>query len=192
MEAAMIPVPLEAPRERPRLRLYDHTEALETVHEWLIESGGDLTPEIEALLDEAESDFTVKAERVALKVRELEAEAAAVKEEADRLAARSRSAANGARSLKDYLLEQCHAAEQLVVKGKLATVRVQNSPLSALCAIPADSLAKYRDLPEYAPYITEIPVSYRFDGRAAIDAAKSGEELPAGIYTEQRTHLRIY
>lgn len=189
MEAAMIP--LDAPR-RPHLRLYDHTEMLETVHDWLIESGGELTPEIEALLDEAEEGFAAKAERVALKIRELETEAKAVKEESDRLAARAKSLDRGAKSLKEYLHEQCHAAGQLAVKGKLATVRVQNSPLSAVCSIPADSLAKYRALPEYAPYITEVPVSYRFDGRAAIDAAKSGEELPAGIYTEQRTHLRIY
>lgn len=189
MEAARIP--LDAPA-RPRLRLYDHTAALETVHEWLIESGGELTPEIEALLDEAEADFAAKAERVALKVRELEAEAKAVKEEADRLAARAKAAANGARSLKDYLLEQCHAAGQLAVKGKLATVRVQNSPMSALCTIPAESMADLKSDPEYAPYIAEIPVSYRFDAKAAIEAAKAGAELPAGIYTEQKTHVRIY
>lgn len=186
MEAARIP--LDAPA-RPRLRLYDHTAALEIAHEWLIESGGELTPEIEALLEEAEEEFGAKAERVALKVRELEAEAKAVKEEADRLAARAKAATNGARSLKDYLLEQCHRAGQLAVKGKLATVRVQNSPMAALCTIDP---AAVKDDPEYAPYIAEVPVSYRFDAKAAIEAAKAGAELPAGIYTEQKTHVRIY
>lgn len=189
MEAARIPMDAPGP---PRLRLYDHTAALETVHEWLIESGGELTPEIEALLDEAEDAFAAKAERVALKVREMETEAKAVKEEADRLAARARSLERGARSLKDYLHEQCFAAGQTVVKGRLATVRVQKSPVSALCTIPEDALAELKNDPAYARFVREIPASYRFDARAAIEAVKAGEELPEGIYTEQRTHVRIY
>lgn len=189
MEAAQITT--DAPG-RPRLRLYDHTAALETVHDWLIESGGELTPEIEALLEEAEEGFAEKAERVALKVREMEAEAKAAKEEADRLAARARSLERGARSLKDYLLEQCHRIGKHVVKGALATVRVQKSPPSALCTIPEDALAELKNDPAYARFIREIPASYRFDARAAIEAVKAGEELPEGIYTEQRTHVRIY
>jgi hypothetical protein len=175
------------------LTLYDHTEALATVHEWLIEAGGELTPEIEELLEQAEGDFETKVERVALKIREMEATAEAVKSEADRLAARAKALKKGAESLKDgYLHVQMLKAGAQAVKRPLATVRVQNSPLSAVCAIPAERLAEFRNDCDYAPFIIEVPATYRFDAKAAIAAAKAGEVLPEGIYTEQRTHVRIY
>lgn len=175
------------------LTLYDHTEALATVHDWLIEAGGELTPEIEELLEQAEGDFATKAERVALKIREMEATAEAVEAEASRLSARAKALKAGAKSLKDgYLHVQMLKAGAKEIKRPLVTLRVQNSPMSAVCALPAERLATLREDRDYAPYIVEVPASYRFDAKAAIAAAKAGEALPEGIYTEQRTHVRLY
>lgn len=66
------------------IRLYEATEALDICRDLLIEAGGELTPEIEQLLAEAQDTFGQKAERVALFIQELLATAAAVKQERER------------------------------------------------------------------------------------------------------------
>lgn len=164
--------------------LYERTEALAIVDQWLMESGGELTPEIEELLEQAAGQWADKVERVALKVRELEATAKAVKEEADRLAARVKALENGARSLKGYLQQQLNAIEVREVKRPLVTVRLQNSPPAARCAVPVEALP-----PEL---VRVIPERREFDARAALAAHKAGAALPAGVEIVQGTHVRLY
>jgi chromosome segregation ATPase len=115
--------------------LYERTEALRLVDEWIAEheeeilaAGGDLDalPELRALLDQAEGDFKDKVERVALKVRELTATADAVKAEADRLKNRVNALDNAAASLKEYLKRNMEAVGVQKVNGLLATVAVQS------------------------------------------------------------------
>jgi hypothetical protein len=68
------------------VRLYDLAEAREILDEFLTETEGEVTPEIEALLEQLTGQVTEKVERVGLYIRELVATAAAVKEEEQRLA----------------------------------------------------------------------------------------------------------
>lgn len=166
------------------LTLYERTADLEVVHGWLIESGGELTPELLELLDSAEGAFDEKCERVALKVRELEATAKAVQEEADRLAARAKSLANGAKGLKGYLLRQMEDADRPEVRRPLITLRVQASPAAARCTVPVEQLPD--------ALVRIVPESRVFDGRAALDAHKAGLALPAGVEITRGHHLRLY
>jgi len=79
---------------------------------------------------ELEGDLHAKAANVALYIRELKAQAEAVKAEQDRLAKRRASLVRRAESLTDYLLGalQQHGIDQ--VKTPLVTVSVRINPWS--------------------------------------------------------------
>lgn len=173
----------------PTLKLYEATAQLDVVRDWLIESGGELTPEIEALLTEAQEAFDTKVERVALFVRELLATAAAVKVERERLAALEKSYTNGAENLKGYLLRQMQRAEVAKVDGTLAKVRVQNSPPSVQSTLDADTLRAAFDAGQ--EWVIEVPASYRLDTNIIKAYAKDGTPLPEGVTVEVGQHVRI-
>lgn len=171
------------------MTLYEATAALQITDAWLEELGGELTPEMEVLLDVAEGDFATKAERVALKVKGLEAEAKAIKEEEDRLAARRKARENGAKNLKAYLGRMLEAAGKDKVNGTLVTIAFQNNP-------PSLQVPDGIDLAELfeagAPGIEHIPASYAVNKRALLDAYKVNPEvLPNGFAVVQGRSLRI-
>lgn len=172
------------------MKLYEAAEALHITDEWLEELGGELTPEVEALLNAAEGDFAEKAERVALKIKALESEAKAIKEEETRLTARRKARETGAASLKAYLQRNLEAAGKDKVNGLLVTVALQLNP-------PALQVPAHVDLAELyeagAPGITLVPESYTLDKRAVLDAVKvSGEGvLPNGWAVTRSQSLRI-
>lgn len=181
----------------PHLKLYEATDALEIVREWLCESEGELTPEIEALLNDAALDFDLKAERVALMVREFITEGEAIAAEAERLAARAKAREKGAERLKAYLHREMTAAERPVVKRPLVTIRVQASAPSVRGELPEEKL---RNLAQIAPsLVRHVPEKFNLDARALLAAEKNGEqpleqhgELLAGIEIVRGSHVRIY
>lgn len=175
------------------LRLYDTVDALQTVESWLIEHDGELTPELSELLDQALGDFGAKVERVALKVRELEQSAEAVKAEATRLAARAKSYETAAARLKAYLHLELQRAGRDKVEGpnKLATVAVQknSAPAVTFTRQPTDDDAAFG----FAVTIPEqvIPASVQWDRAALVAAFKSNAPLPDGVEITVGTHVRI-
>lgn len=184
------PTPVPAPR--PRLTLYDATDALLTVREWLEESEGELTPEIEALLARAEGDFETKCERVALFIREQEAEAAAIEQEVARLALRLKARQRTATNLKAYLQREMERAERVEVKRPLVTLRLQKSAPAVTAVLVGDGdLPALRGDPAWAPFLAEVPASVRLDRKALIDAWRAGQPIPAAVTVEQRLHLRL-
>jgi hypothetical protein len=183
-----------------RQTLYDIADAREILTTWLDETEGELTPELETLLDELDATADQKIERVALFVREQLAEAKAIREEEDRLTARRKARERAAESLKTYLHAQMERLGKTKVTGLLATVAIQASPPSVKCALTQDQLRdSYRERDSYNeedPYIERVPESYRLKSKAVLDAYKRGEwEWPdpplLGVTVEQGTHLRI-
>lgn len=182
------------------LKLYEAAAALADVNAWieehddeLLANGGALPPALEELLAQAEGDFRTKVERVALKVRELKATAAAVKVEQDRLAQMVRVAENAAKSLTEYLKRQMEAAGETKVEGTLVKVRVQNNPPSLRADLSQAQLEAlyHSDTEQHAALVRFIPSRLELDARAAIDLHKRGGTLPAGLTVEQGTHVRI-
>lgn len=171
------------------LRLYEATAALAILEQWLFESEGELTPEIEALLAQAEGDFAKKVEQVALFIRGRLATAAAIKEEEARLAALRKTEENAAERLKAYLLRELTAAGKDKVEGTLAKVRIQKNPPAVKSILTDDDILKLYD--ERPEYVTLIPAQLKLNSRAALDAWKAGDELPPGLAVEQGTHVRI-
>lgn len=172
------------------MKLYEAVEALAISESWLEEAGGELTPEVEALLEAAEGDLHDKIEQVALKVRSLEVEAEAIKSEADRLLSRAKSRSTGAASLKEYLRRQMEAAQTDKVVGKLCTVALQLNP-------PALQVPDDADLGELYEAgclgIGVVPETFKVNKKVLLDAVKTfGESvLPKGWSVTRSSSLRI-
>lgn len=185
------------------LRFYDTVDALLTVREWcdehveqIIEAGGDIgaLPELAALVDQAEGDFTEKAERVALFIRELLLSAKAVAEEAARLTARAKHLDKSAEALKHYLLLNLQRAETKKVEGKLVTVRVQASPAAVQHALTDAELQRLYTLGTIDgahQLVRRVPETFRLDAKAVVEAEALGEPIPAGVTITRGQHVRI-
>lgn len=172
------------------MKLYEASEALRITDEWLEETGGELTPELEALLDSAEGTFADKVERVALKAKALEAEAKAIKEERDRLTARVMARENGAKSLKAYLQRCLEASGKDKVNGLLVTVAIQQNPPSVQVGPMVDEVELYE---AGCPYIERVPERFILNKSDLLaDYKANGERvLPNGITVTRSTSLRI-
>lgn len=177
------------------IKLYELTAARDILDEFLTETEGEVTPELQQLLDELEGETKEKIERVALYVREQLATAAAIDEEAKRLAAMSAARKRAAEGLKGYLKSQMERLELPKVQGLLCTVALQNNPPSVKSTITDEELRRHF-LGSYTgsavqQFVVEVPASYKLNSRAVLDAHKAGQPLPDGLTVEQGQHLRI-
>jgi Siphovirus Gp157 len=171
------------------VKLYDIANARGILDEFLAETEGEVTPELQQLLDELAGEAAEKIERVALYIREQAATAKAIQEEADRLQTRAAAKLKAADGLKAYLKLQLERLGTTKVDGLLCSVALQNSPLS-LRGDFDDS--KLRELYELGiPYVRRVPESFKLDRKAALDAAKANVPLVHGLAVEQTTHVRI-
>ena len=177
------------------IRLYEATDALQIIFDWIYEHDeeirameGALPAELADLLAKAEGDFKAKAERVALFIRELLANAEAVKLEEQRLVARRKHYEKAADGLKRYLLSQMTAADIPKIEGKLVTVRTQKSPPSLVApAFTQETLKLIRD-----EFVTVVPETRSLNGRAIIEHWKQTGESPVeGVEVTQGLHVRI-
>lgn len=203
------------PPAKPRLKLYEATSALDAAYALLEASEGELTPEIEEALEKAGATFDGKAENVALMVRELEADAAAEKAQAEAIAQvacaphlkRASVAANAAKGLKAYLLrELVKAGDGTIegarkVKGERVSIRVQKNgqPSVKVVGVDAMNMGDFtKRLYESASAVdsnirglASVKVEYVLDTKRAVELHKTGAELPPEIVIETGAHVRI-
>lgn len=161
-----------------RLSLYEYGDDLEYVRQLLDESEGELTPAIEELLAQATDAFEAKAERVALFIREQQATAKGVRDEADRLDARAKALNRAADSLKAYLLREMCRTEKTRIEGQRITLRVQLNPPGVKCPLTSEQLATLACVPECQPFIRTVPASYAIDAKAVLAAFKARQSIP--------------
>lgn len=184
------------------MHLYDATDAIEIVRDWVLEhdeelraNEGVLPDELAELLAKVEGDFDKKAERVALFVRELLSTGKAIKEEEDRLVRRRRAMEHAADRLKRYLETNMLQAERMRIEGKLVTLRIQlNNPavISELDEVELFRLYEnWRGDADGPVLVKQIPASYVLDKKAVLEAHKLGLDLPAGVTVERGASLRI-
>jgi hypothetical protein len=161
--------------------LYQLTASLVSVMDALVEAGGELTPELQAQLEQAEGDFKTKVERVALGIRHLVVTGEAAATEASRLTLLARARLNASERLKDYLREQMLQAEQRKVETDRVRVSVVTNSRPTI---------KWLAAPD------TIPEAFRrtkveLDGDAALQAYRDRGRLPEGFQVLVGTHLRI-
>jgi hypothetical protein len=169
--------------------LYELVAMRDVLDEFLAETEGEVTPELEQLLVELQGQTEEKVERVALYIREQLATADAVKAEEQRLAARRKSLERAAEGLKGYLARQLELLGRDKIAGTLVTLALQKNPPSLRGEVTPDTLAVLREL---APELVRVvPETVSLDRKAILDAWKTTGELPDGLTVEQGRSLRI-
>src|SRR3990167_4418700 len=110
---------------RNNLRLYDIPDAIRAIEAEIIDAQGEMSPEIEGQLDDLQETFSSKAEYIGLLALEAKAEAAGVRQEAERLSARVRTAENREKRLKEYLFTCMNRLGIQKVEGAAVKLRIQ-------------------------------------------------------------------
>lgn len=172
------------------LKLYEIAQARDVLDSWLAESEGELTPELEQMLNELDGQADEKIERVGLYIRERQAQAKAVKEERDRLDALWKRDERAVESLKGYLKLQMGRLGKKKVNGLLATVAIQqNSQPSVTTAVDAPDLYQ---MPDAQPFVRrEERVIYSLDRDAILAAWKAKQPIPSAIVIDLGSHVRV-
>ena len=121
-------------------RLYEIGADFLALEELLLESGGEWTPDVEALLLENEGNLEAKVDGYAALIREWEADAAKWKEEEARVAGHRKARENAAARLKERLVEQLVAIDRLKVETPRFKVAIQRAAPSVELLVHAEEL----------------------------------------------------
>ena len=133
----------------------------------------DCTEELESL----QMDQTAKRESIALLIKNMSAEAAAIRNEEKALAERRKSDENRVEWLKNYLMSS-------LAGEKFSTPKVSVGYRKSTGVLIEDEVAFLHDHPEYARIKTEI------DKAAVKDELKKGAEI-SGAVLEERLNMTI-
>lgn len=156
------------------MNLYTLTQNYLQVLE-MAEAGEDLTDTLESLEDAIE----VKVENTAKVIKQLEANAEMLANEAKRLSERKSAIENNVRNLKSYLQDQLERCGKTKVKGEIFTVAIQNNPQSV--EVVDETKIPLEFFIEQAPEL---------DKKTLLQHLKNAEQIP-GAELRQSQSLRI-
>jgi hypothetical protein len=164
--------------------LIEHTlDYLLTVNE------GEVTPEVEAAeqkLADFLRDGSAKIEAAACVIKNIEADAQACKDEAQRLSSRSASLANNASRLKSLVGVAVDSAFDGKVKTPKFTIYMQDNPQGySVETAPDCDLLKLADM---FPQFVKVEASPK--KKEITDAVKAGAELPYGLIISKNPQSR--
>jgi phage host-nuclease inhibitor protein Gam len=170
--------------------LYELGQARDVLDEWLEESDGEATPELEQLMADLEIQVETKVVNVALYIREQIATSLAIDEEIERLTKRRDAHKHRADRLKRYL----EAWMERLGKTKIDTdprakVSIQLNNPSVRGELAVDVLQFMHGAG--SPIVRFKPATYELDRTAVLALHKAGGELPTGITVERSSSLRI-
>lgn len=166
--------------EATGLKLYEITERLLRVGAQMVESGGEMTLEMEQELAGWNATFEEKATMVALYIRTLELEAAMADEESVRLHALAKPRNNTAERLKVYLRMQMEAAGIEKIKTTRASIWLQSNPPAVKCDVEPERLPP--DL---------VRIKLEVDKAKILEHHRAGKPLPQGVEIVQGRSIRI-
>jgi hypothetical protein len=159
------------------MKLYDIPMEFAELEQALVESEGELSPELEKRFDEFMRGGKDKIEAAAMVIRTLEGEANACKTEAIRLSDRQASHQKNAAQLKNMVLIALDAAFDGKVKTSLFTIWGQTSaPGQSIDLAPGSTIEDlHKRAPEY------VRTRYELDKDAIKQASKEGKALPEDL-----------
>ena len=185
------------------LTLYAAADALDIVRDWLTDpehvealyaAEGDLDalPELRDLLEQAEMDFKLKAERVALVAQEKGRRAKFITEEIDRLKKLQRADESAEKGLKAYLLYALTRANVKKVDGTLARPRVQANAPAVKCELTPEAIKQLHEAGSLFTIETRPDPFYTLPAAGVIAAYKVALEDvgPAPELGEPEYHAR--
>lgn len=158
------------------MKLYEISEQLRQLSEM-----DEIPPEqLQDTLDMISDDFRVKAENVAIVIREIEAQSAALKAEADRMTERKKSLDRKAESLKDYLRFNMEATGIVKVSGKMLSITL-GAP-SEIVVVPEDALDLPDDFQNHSVTANKAMIK---------SALKAGQEIKGCAIMDGKAKLTI-
>lgn len=157
--------------------------------ELLEETDGEFTPEIEQLLGELDIKIDDKLESIGLYVLDQTGDAAKLKDEEQRLAARRKAIERGVDGLKRYAERLMLASGKEKVKSTRVTVALQKNPPAVKGELTSLELEELFD--QGSSIVRLVPAALSLDRRAALELHKAGQPLPDGLTVEQGQSLRI-
>ena len=157
------------------MNLYELTENYIQVLELAESSEFDLTDTMESI----EEAIELKAENTAKVIKQLEANAEMLANEAKRLSERKSAIESNARNLKRYLQEQLEKCGKTKIKGEIFTVAIQNNPQSV------EVLDETKIPLEF--FVEQAP---KLDKKTLLQHLKNEEQIP-GAALKQSQSLRI-
>ena len=164
------------------MKLYELTEELEQLQSMLIESGGEITEELEELMGRNESAVKDKMKGYIMVIRQLQAREQAALEEKRRLDTISKRAGNAASRLKSYILHHMEVMDVRSIDTDLGKVYVSRSGRPKLVINKtAEELP-----PSFAKYVKEPDKDAI---RAALDSGQDISDI--AHYEEPSKHIRI-
>ena len=122
-----------------------------------------------------------KCKAVAMVIRNMEADAKAIKDAADSMLARAKAAENRAKHLKGYLQSAMEATGITKIESPYFVISLRNNPESVV--IDAES-----QIP--ADYMREVPATYSPDKTLIKKAIQDGYEVP-GCHLTRTQSLQI-
>lgn len=152
----------------------------------LAEHDGELTPELEPVLDDLAARLAAKADDFGAYLRDLEARAEVIAEEQARLKDRRAALDERAQWLKRAGAAALERMGSKKVQGAFFTLALQANPPAVRCDVPEDELLD--TLP--AACIRVVPERRELDRGAIRDALKRGETL-RGVSLQVTTSLRV-
>jgi hypothetical protein len=120
--------------------LYAFAAAVSAVFEEIEDANGEITPEVEAVLDAATGSFVAKTDAVVAYIRQLEADAASARGEASFFQEKARRAEAQAQRLRDYALSCLVKAQLPEVRTERFRVAVRKNPVSVQVDVDATAL----------------------------------------------------
>ena len=166
------------------LSLYALTDELAELESALLESGGEITEDLEAHYADLLEMHGEKVEGYLRMIRKFEATEAGLKLERERLQAAERTMKNAAKALKDRLRDAMLRRGEAEHQTALGKVKLQTSGTR-----PVELLVSESALPEHFKRITVAP-----DLAALRHALKQGDPKAATVarFGEASYYIRVY
>lgn len=160
------------------MRLYDLSTNINAIWEMVESEEVDLEV-LESTLLSLEEAFETKAEGIAAMMKNLDAEAEAIKQEEQRLSARRRVVESKQKWLKSYLENEMERTGITKVKTPRFTLSLQLNPPAVEILDPSAIPAEYMLYPEPQP-----------NKKAILEAFKN-KELVSGVRLVQKRGIRV-
>ncbi len=165
-------------------KLYELGAELEAIIAAIVEAGGELSPELEARLTEAEGAFAIKTEKLIMAIRANQARAKMIDSEIERLKDLAAPYHRTADSIKAYLFGQMQRTGKTKIDMPLGKAWIQKNSRPSIRYVGVDP-EEMSDLP-----MEMVRITFALNGEATYQAWKDGL-LPDELEAEVGHHLRV-
>lgn len=161
--------------------LYDISADLKSIHDAIIESDGELSPDLEASLDRLNLQLSNKVHGLGKWIFNLESNESAIQAEIDRLERKKKSVTNLHVRLHNYVEFCMIKADVKKLEFPLFSPRIQKNP-------PSVEILDEQKIP--AKYV-KIKQESVIDKKQLLADLKSGDEIEGAELVTNKCHLRI-